>query len=216
MRGHPNVADNSDPQAFLVLLTEHDICASLAGNYHFEDELAPGFVRHMGDQLRESIASGMSEAAAKQRIREQHEGFLKEAVVPCFDQVHELKPIPRLIAQFQVPRDARKLRESTLGTLCRHQGEELVKTTAPNLPTREELFSPEFEALGELRVTAADNSFFLPVGGSMQLRVRDDAGNDLTAAAAGTLYFAAVGDGRVTVSADGLLTVHSSPSRTPP
>ncbi len=172
----------------------NDLCALAGGIYHFRDELHPGFER----RLNEALDSGVS----KTQVRRDHNGLLS-AIPGCFRSVHELSPIPREIAATVVPPVAAALREATLDGICRTGPRSIAAAQAP--ATAALSSTAQLEAIGDLRVTAPAR--FLAVGSQVQLTVRDAAGNDLTAAAAGTRYFVAVGDGTVVVSPDGLLAI---------
>jgi hypothetical protein len=201
-----------------VPVNSADVCALAGGISHFTDELLPGFERHMGDQVREDIARGYTPSQAKARVERDHEMFL-DVVPPCFDTVPELSTVGRGIAKRSVPVAARAVRGGIIRNICRSlgaplagsgfegfRGETFLDPGAAWVPMAD-LFSPELDAASALRVRAPGEQFFLPVGSSVQLSVRDAAGNELAAADTGTLYFVAVGDDRITVSPDGLLTV---------
>jgi len=74
----------------------NDICALAVGLYHFRDELEPSFVRHMGDVINADPCN------AADIIRRDHNQFIDQ-VVRCFDEIHELTPLGRGIAQELVP-----------------------------------------------------------------------------------------------------------------
>ncbi len=203
----------------------NDLCALGGGYYHFRDELAPGFEKRM----KEALDQGVS----KDEIRRDHNKLVDDIIPNCFrNEVNELSPIPREIAAQLVPPTAKILRENTLSALCAPRGSTIVAgniasaAAAPApfpalLPplTRDVLFSQPLAGVGTLRVTSG-NQFFVPVGSSAQLSVRNiNTGADMTLSSTGTQYFVAVGDGSITVTPDGLVQVHFTtnplPSATP-
>ena len=179
-------------------------CTIGAGIRHFIDELRPGFERRMNEQLQEAMRRGQTAGEAKAQISDQHSDFINEAIIPCFDRVPEFGDLAREIAQRLIPQEAARLRERVLDILCPAGGLQLQQAVA--LPTRDELYAPELDAISELRVTAPGGQFFLPVGSQVQLTVTDLSGNDLTADP-GTLYHAATADGEAVAGPSGLLTV---------
>jgi hypothetical protein len=196
--------------SFHGLFNSTDVCALGGGFYHFQDELYPGFENNM----RRALQNGES----KEKVRRDHEGLINE-IADCFlGEVDELSDIPRLIAGGSVPPVARHARESVLEVLCAEldgggQFAPFAAAAFPPLPPplpREVLYSPLLEGLFALRVRSADR-FFLNVGQQFQLTVTDASGNDLTHSSTGTQYFVGVGDGSVTVSPNGLLTILATP-----
>ncbi|MFN7962249.1 MAG: DNRLRE domain-containing protein [Thermoanaerobaculia bacterium] len=197
-----------------VPVNSSDVCALAGGGYHFARELFPGFERRMGEQVREDIDRGYSVDAAKQDVVNDHEGLI-DVIPGCFDTIPELSTAGREIAKRLVPIGARATRGIILGNICRSLGrsaavEERATTVSP--PPVGDLFSPELAADSALTVRTPGGDFFLPVGTSVQLQVLDRAGHDLAAASTGTQYFVGVGDTRVSVDANGRLTVSGTPN----
>ncbi|MDX1998509.1 MAG: DNRLRE domain-containing protein [Thermoanaerobaculia bacterium] len=198
-----------------VVVNSSDVCALAGGIAHFTDELLPGFERHMGDQVRADVARGHSVEQAKARVTGQHEELIRNVIPRCFDTVRELSTVGRGIAKLSVPIAAGAVRDFvTIPAICRSLGGRTARSTAAVRafvpPPVGDLFSPALEAASRLRVRAPGDQFYLPVGTSVQLSVRNSAGDELAPAATGTQYFVAVGDDSVTITADGLLSVNHS------
>ncbi len=206
---------------FGAIFNLNDVCALAGGIFHFKDELEPSFERRMKDALDRGIT--------KDQIRRDHKKLTDEVIPRCFSEVGELSPIPRAIAQAGVPPVAGLLRESTLSALCAQSSSSATFGQAsaalaafPQLPDplpKGVLFSDALDNTGTLRVSSG-NTFFLRPGQTAQLSViRRADGRDVSGSVAGSQYFAAVGDGSVTVTAEGLVEVHYAnyplPSMTP-
>jgi hypothetical protein len=171
-----------------------DACTVYAGFlYHFPKELAPGFRKNCP----------MPPAA--------HDNFFENAVKPCFDELAatgEVSLDGALMAKTLVPKIAGALRD-VINAFCPNAQSTTpvlaLKVMAQSRLTREDLYWPPLDLM-PLRVQAVDGSFFIPVGSTKQLRVTRN-GQDVTSASTGTRYFPVVGDGSVTASPDGLLTI---------
>jgi len=195
-----------------IRATVNDVCALAGGAYHFKDELFPGFKMHMKEQIDEHMARGETSAQAKQSVIDDHEGLI--SVIPgCFQEVNEISPLARDIAGAVVPPSARATRGSILDKICRGAALRTPLTALAIGATVDELFSTELANAGALRVRAPGDAFAIPIGSTVQLKVTDTQGNDRTTAASGALYFVATADDvNVTVSPDGLMSVHGTPS----
>ncbi len=166
-----------------------DACTAWAGLlHHFPRELASAFRKHCPPPAA-------------------HDYFLDNVVPPCFGELAaagELSTDAAYMAGQLVPPLAKAVR----GLMGCSQSQGVLGLTpmavTPML-TRGELYWPPLDLL-PLQVQAVDGEFFLPVGTTKQLRVTRN-GQDITSASAGTRYLALVGDGSVTVSPDGLLTI---------
>ncbi|HET7435886.1 MAG TPA: kelch repeat-containing protein [Thermoanaerobaculia bacterium] len=188
-----------------------EICAVAAGYHHFLDQLLPAFFMHC------PINDGT------------HEDFFNNAVVPCFDELYDDGEIgwpAKEIAQHTVPFAAGHLRDFINGEcpvpLPRRLGSQTVLANAPQsgdaaLPSKNDLYLPDLESYyGNLRVTAADGSYFLHTGRKLQLKVTllndDGTTTDLTSHTTGTYYYGAILNGTVTITPDGFLTILRGPS----
>lgn len=188
-----------------------EICAIPAGASHFVNELLPGFVENC------PISSS------------DHEHLLQN-VGPCFDQVRdagEIGYIANAVAKTAVPPTAAALR-GLVNYFCPNgiqvpgimsnsndSFERFQVSTklllGESLSTREELFSNEVDTLSNLRVRATDGSFFLRVGSTVQLKVtRINSNGSESDVTADSLFHVLVGDGSVTVTPQGLLSIRKA------
>lgn len=197
------------PNRFFAL---RDVCFGFGGWAHFEQELNPGFALHMGEELERARNRGVSEAAAKNRIRQDHNSFLFQGLVPCLVTNGDLSLLAKGIGAGAIPALAIGVRENVLGGLCRTAGTSRRGAALAMQPAFQDLYSPELAEASELEVVAPGGTFFLPVGASVQLQVLDDQGMNLSSAASGTQYFTGVDGSYVFITPDGLLTVLATPS----
>jgi len=205
-------------------------CFEDAGLHHFETELRPGFMSYCYNRQVDFDAWDTS-----------HQNFVTNINLPCFDTVlddffsgldGELYPPPLPIiikakAKSTTLDMANQLREEIQAECAARRqildsdiqaaerGEENVFPVYPSPLTREQLFSEELAANSTLKVIIGDD-FFLSVGSSFQISVTKITSNgqiiDLTPASTGTSYQIAVANDAATITANGLLSVVSSPS----
>jgi hypothetical protein len=195
-------------------------CFMKAGEHHIQLELPPGFADY---------CNKVSSDAEYAKWDTDHEAFLKNAVVPCLDEVHQTEGISSFItnaAKNSIPARAALLREM-IQSSCRGfpgggtAAYEIGSTTFPTLPLplpQGALFQDDIASEGNLTVSVGI-SFFLPVTSSVQLQVlrqeADGSSTDLSHSSTGTKYEILSNRDVVTVTKDGLLTIKGTSSSFP-
>lgn len=198
------------------------VCFAGTGEYHFENELRPGF------------RSYCSEVSPDQYDAwdEQHTRFVENINLPCFDTLKDIFPSEghsfwlMVAAGLQTRVRAELLREETQqkcfedAAAPSSQKLNVIATSSQSSsvlspPTKEDLFSEELAAVSTLKVTAKDeNLFFLPVGAQVQLQVTkrnpDGSLTDFTSSP-GTTYSLTLAKQFVSVSPKGKLSILEFP-----
>ncbi|GAB4204940.1 MAG: hypothetical protein OHK0022_30550 [Roseiflexaceae bacterium] len=192
-------------------------CFMRAGVFHFRNELVPGFY---------SYAKAIDPALYAQ-WDSVHESFVRTHNLPCFDEVlgsaFQDRPEYRNILITKLKRDtlltATDIRERaqfyyTQRNLSSSSALQ-ISSTYPAPLRKEDLFSPELFSVSPIKIQASDNQFFLNVGTSVQLKSVVTANNtpvDITKKETGTVYNIVAPEGAVTITQDGLLTIHKASS----
>jgi hypothetical protein len=185
------------------MLEMGDVCFAIDGTAHLFNELVPSWTRKCNQ-----IDDG------------EHNEFLFGELVPCLIVNPFISAAYTGIGVPMVPLIANIARE-VIQSDCAAGGGGGAGAARIERPAREQLFIESLETLSSIRVRGGDR-YFLAVGESVQLQVTrrnaDGSSTDISAADSGTIYLpstVALDRSRrqpVTITEDGLLTVHESPS----
>ena len=213
--GHPSSKMSCQTYYGKYTGNEPDInCLQRIGAHHFQQELQPGFASYC-----RSIRQQDNYEELRDQWREDHNQFLNEAVIQCYDDVlaeeNSLLKWGESIGKSMIVDQANDLREETIrkcdaGLLDSPNDNRSLTTVALPTPlTRDELFSQQIFDNSDLNITTENNLFFLEVGQTYQLKVNwNDA--DVTGAVE-TYFYANLSEEFVELSSDGLMTIKATP-----
>jgi hypothetical protein len=173
-------------------------------------ELVPSFG---GSLFQQNSCSNISS------IRNEHEQFLQNAVVNCFDtninspNYNSAEKIILKTGKIFTLFSVRFMRESLINNLCGFGP--LTKSVNNTSNSKSDLFISELDSISTIKVTAiVDTTYYLSTKETYQLKVLKYLPNgdiiDLTSSSSGTEYRITLDSSIASVSAEGLLLIKKS------